>query len=231
MQTFLPQEGSSMSLCEHLSTLCACLFVLLRASQPSSAVSKALTAHLWLADFPGLQLFDQDLQLAVVVSSLLLRLGGLPEYGGRSDSGLRGKLQCVRCPQGAPGTPACFTLDCSNATDNFQLCCQRCCDSSARPSLRLAATRRWALVVLDRRVHVLQECIGPLCYDFSRLDEYLAQPSVRAALGVGDRAWESCSPDVYQDMSSAAVIAHAGTLPTLLPCQALMQCTPLQVTS
>lgn len=85
--------------------------------------------------------------------------------------------------------------------------------------------------MLDRRLHVLQECIGPLCYDFSRLDEYLAQPSVRAALGVGDRTWESCSPDVYQDMSSAAVTAHAGTLTTLLLCQALMQCTPLQVTS
>lgn len=50
----------------------------------------------------------------------------------------------------------------------------------------------------------LQECIGPLCYDFSRLDDYLAQPSVRDALGVGDRSWQSCSPDVYQDMSSAA---------------------------
>lgn len=102
-----------MSLCEHLSTLYACLFVLLRASRPSSAVSKALIAHLWLADIPSLQFFDQDLQLAVVGSSLLLRLGGLPEYGGRSDSGLRGELQCVRCPQGAPGSPACPMLDCS----------------------------------------------------------------------------------------------------------------------
>ena len=75
-------------------------------------------------------------------------------------------------------------------------------------------------------MRVLQECIGPLCYDFSRLDEYLAQPSVREALGVGDRTWESCSADVYQDMSSAAVSAPAGTPATPLPCQALTQRPP-----
>jgi hypothetical protein len=32
-------------------------------------------------------------------------------------------------------------------------------------------------------------CDFPLCYDFSRLDDYLAQDSVRAALGVGDRKY------------------------------------------
>ena len=97
MQTILLQEGSLMSLCERPSTLCACLFVLLRASQsqPSGAVSTALTVRLWLADLSGLQLFDQDLQLAVLVSSLLLRLGDLPEFSGRSDSGIRWELQCV----------------------------------------------------------------------------------------------------------------------------------------
>ena len=40
---------------------------------------------------------------------------------------------------------------------------------------------------------------GPLCYDFSRLDEYLAQPAVRKQLGVGDCPWQSCNPDVYND--------------------------------
>lgn len=42
-------------------------------------------------------------------------------------------------------------------------------------------------------------CAGPLCYDFSRLDDYLAQPAVREQLGVGDRPWQSCNPDVYND--------------------------------
>lgn len=35
--------------------------------------------------------------------------------------------------------------------------------------------------------------------DFSLLDRYLAQDEVREALGVGDRPWQSCSPDVYND--------------------------------
>ena len=34
---------------------------------------------------------------------------------------------------------------------------------------------------------IRKPCIGSLCYDFSRLDDYLAQPDVRKALGVGDR--------------------------------------------
>ena len=36
---------------------------------------------------------------------------------------------------------------------------------------------------------IRKPCVGPLCYDFSRLDAYLAQPDVRKALGVGDRRW------------------------------------------
>ena len=34
---------------------------------------------------------------------------------------------------------------------------------------------------------IRKPCVGPLCYDFSHLDAYLAQPDVRKALGVGDR--------------------------------------------
>ena len=34
---------------------------------------------------------------------------------------------------------------------------------------------------------VRKPCIGELCYDFSPLENYLAQPSVRQELGVGDR--------------------------------------------
>ncbi len=42
---------------------------------------------------------------------------------------------------------------------------------------------------------------GDLCYDFSAMDAYLAQPEVRKALGVSDRPpWEACSPQVHSDM-------------------------------
>lgn len=34
---------------------------------------------------------------------------------------------------------------------------------------------------------IRKECEGPLCYDFSRLDKYINQDSVRQKLGVGDR--------------------------------------------
>ena len=48
---------------------------------------------------------------------------------------------------------------------------------------------------------IRKPCIGELCYDFSRLDDYLAQPDIRKALGVDDRAktWQSCNQDVYND--------------------------------
>lgn len=34
---------------------------------------------------------------------------------------------------------------------------------------------------------IRKECVGPLCYDFARLETYINQDSVRQKLGVGDR--------------------------------------------
>jgi carboxypeptidase C (cathepsin A) len=46
---------------------------------------------------------------------------------------------------------------------------------------------------------IRKECEGALCYsEFEVLDEYLNQPAVRRALGVGDRAWEACNMDVHR---------------------------------
>ena len=46
---------------------------------------------------------------------------------------------------------------------------------------------------------------GDLCYDFSAMDAYLAQPEVRKALGVSDRPpWEACSPQVHSDMMAVS---------------------------
>ncbi|KAG6550604.1 hypothetical protein Mapa_007857 [Marchantia paleacea] len=47
---------------------------------------------------------------------------------------------------------------------------------------------------------IRKECVGDLCYDFSNLEAYLNQESVRDALGVGDRKFVSCSPLVYEAM-------------------------------
>ncbi|KAG9441736.1 hypothetical protein H6P81_017590 [Aristolochia fimbriata] len=47
---------------------------------------------------------------------------------------------------------------------------------------------------------VRKQCEGDLCYDFSNMDKFLNQKSVRAALGVGDIDFVSCSPTVYQAM-------------------------------
>jgi len=43
--------------------------------------------------------------------------------------------------------------------------------------------------------------------DFSLLDRYLAQKDVREELGVGDRPWQSCSPDVYNDFLGGHLIS------------------------
>ncbi len=48
---------------------------------------------------------------------------------------------------------------------------------------------------------VRKPCAVPgLCYDFSRVEKFLNSPSTRAALGVGERAWQACSPRVHADM-------------------------------
>lgn len=47
---------------------------------------------------------------------------------------------------------------------------------------------------------IRKKCVGSLCYDFSNLEKFLNQKSVRDALGVGDIDFVSCSPTVYQAM-------------------------------
>lgn len=47
---------------------------------------------------------------------------------------------------------------------------------------------------------IRKQCEGPLCYDFSKLDRYLAQESVRKALGVGERVFNECDPIVHANM-------------------------------
>ncbi|KAG2729778.1 hypothetical protein I3843_01G260500 [Carya illinoinensis] len=47
---------------------------------------------------------------------------------------------------------------------------------------------------------IRKKCEGSLCYDFSNMEKFLNEKSVRNALGVGDMDFVSCSPTVYQAM-------------------------------
>eukprot|EP00891_Asterochloris_glomerata_P005629 jgi/Astpho2/5629/fgenesh1_pm.00079_%23_36_t len=56
------------------------------------------------------------------------------------------------------------------------------------------------VIILNPGINVYdirKKCEGPLCYDFSRLEQYINQPSVRKELGVGDRLWEACDMQVH----------------------------------
>ena len=71
---------------------------------------------------------------------------------------------------------------------------------------------------------IRKPCIGQLCYDFSRLDEYLAQPKIRSALGVDERAgtWQSCNQDVYNDF-----LGGMCSSPALITCSVTSHGMPL----
>nr|APR64442.1 Serine carboxypeptidase precursor family protein [Populus tomentosa] len=47
---------------------------------------------------------------------------------------------------------------------------------------------------------VRKKCEGSLCYDFSNMEKFLGQKSVKEALGVGDIDFVSCSTTVYMAM-------------------------------
>lgn len=63
---------------------------------------------------------------------------------------------------------------------------------------------------------IRKQCEGPLCYDFSLLDKFLNQESIREALGVGDREWQSCSPEVYMDMLGDWMKSYSALIPPML---------------
>jgi serine carboxypeptidase-like clade 4 len=63
---------------------------------------------------------------------------------------------------------------------------------------------------------VRKECNGGLCYDFSNMENYLNQGSVRDALGVGSRKFVSCSPLVYEVMLTDWMRNMEVGIPTLL---------------
>lgn len=81
------------------------------------------------------------------------------------------------------------------------------------------ATQFVPILALNPGINVYdyrKQCEGPLCYDFSRMEEYLNQPEVRKALGVGDRVWEACSMSVHEDMMSDWGHSFDNVLPEIL---------------
>ena len=63
---------------------------------------------------------------------------------------------------------------------------------------------------------IRKPCEGSLCYDFSNLETLLNQKSVRAALGVGDIEFVSCSSTVYQAMQMDVMRNLEVGIPALL---------------
>ncbi|KAK9803587.1 hypothetical protein WJX72_002534 [[Myrmecia] bisecta] len=63
---------------------------------------------------------------------------------------------------------------------------------------------------------IRKQCVGPLCYDFSRLDEFINQAEVRKSLGVGNRTWEACSPSVHADMMGDWMKDYEQLVPPML---------------
>jgi hypothetical protein len=58
---------------------------------------------------------------------------------------------------------------------------------------------------------------GPLCYDFSKLDRYLAQPEVRKALNVDpDAPWQECNMEVNHDMLVDFMRSYSNRITPLL---------------
>ncbi|KAJ8768682.1 hypothetical protein K2173_023586 [Erythroxylum novogranatense] len=49
---------------------------------------------------------------------------------------------------------------------------------------------------------IRKTCQGQMCYDFSRVGNFLNQDTVKKALGVGDIDWISCSTEVYQALQT-----------------------------
>ncbi|XP_010541311.1 PREDICTED: serine carboxypeptidase-like 48 [Tarenaya hassleriana] len=63
---------------------------------------------------------------------------------------------------------------------------------------------------------VRKQCEGSLCYDFSNMEAFLNQKSVRSALGVGDIEFVSCSSAVYDAMQMDWMRNLEAGIPTLL---------------
>jgi serine carboxypeptidase-like clade 4 len=63
---------------------------------------------------------------------------------------------------------------------------------------------------------IRKQCDGPLCYDFSNIENYLAQPSVINKLGVSGVEWTTCNQNVYQYLVNDFEFSYRFDIPKLL---------------
>ncbi|KAI3461386.1 hypothetical protein Pfo_018049 [Paulownia fortunei] len=63
---------------------------------------------------------------------------------------------------------------------------------------------------------IRKRCEGPLCYDFSNVEKFLNQKSVKTALGVGDIKFVSCSSVVHNAMTRELMKNFGAGIPALL---------------
>jgi len=66
---------------------------------------------------------------------------------------------------------------------------------------------------------IREDCkVQPLCYDFSNVDKFLAQPEVQQALGVAGRTWVDCNRIVNLELVFAGdwMLSFASDVPKLL---------------
>jgi carboxypeptidase C (cathepsin A) len=64
---------------------------------------------------------------------------------------------------------------------------------------------------------IRKKCVGPLCYDFSQVDDYLNRPDVRKKLGVPKgRAWQECNMNVNAEFMGDFMRSYAAEVTYLL---------------
>ncbi|KAL2937224.1 Serine carboxypeptidase-like 49 [Bienertia sinuspersici] len=90
---------------------------------------------------------------------------------------VEGRQQVVAISDGTKGTTSCMV--------SFLLC------NSIFTSIRV-------LTGDTNYYDIRKKCEGPLCYDFSSMEKFLNEESVRTSLGVGNIDFQSCSTAVYQ---------------------------------
>lgn len=63
---------------------------------------------------------------------------------------------------------------------------------------------------------IRKQCEGQLCYDFSKMENFLDQQTVKTALGVGNIDFVSCSTTVHEAMSTDLMRNFETGIPALL---------------
>ncbi|EFH48286.1 hypothetical protein ARALYDRAFT_489152 [Arabidopsis lyrata subsp. lyrata] len=106
-------------------------------------------------------------------------------------------------------------VECQNLTKKCNLDGGLACDSAfdvCNNIFNMIAAKKRGINYYDIR----KKCVGSLCYDFSKMENFLNKENVRKALGVGDIEFVSCSSTVYDAMTEDWMINLEVKIPTLV---------------